>query len=119
MVFFCAVGKDEQVTMAQLASMTASTTSLPEIQASSPALPSLESLSESAGGRMSAAAPAKSSLSNQPLGEGAKASSMADGKDAFEKERAEMYRQLDEKVRYDFSWLYGLSFADGSFGCFE
>ena len=86
--------------MAQLASMTASTTSLPELQAPSPALPSLESLSESASGRMSAAAPAsaKFSLSNQPLSEGAKPSSTAEGKDSFEKERAEMYRQLDEKV---------------------
>ncbi|OQV18127.1 Kinesin heavy chain [Hypsibius exemplaris] len=88
------VGKDEQVSLVQLASLTASTTSLPDAPASTSAMPSLSALNETAS-RSSATAPSGGQLPGlQAAGE---VEVTAESKDAFEKERAEMYRQLDEK----------------------
>ncbi|XP_055341891.1 kinesin heavy chain-like [Paramacrobiotus metropolitanus] len=80
------VGKEEQLSLGQLAAlMSASTTSLPEVASTPPSqtasLPSLENAAK---------------LAEKGTAEAQKEVTAKD-KDAFEKERADLYRQLDEK----------------------
>ena len=97
---FSSVGKEEQVSLAQMALLTASTTSLPETPSTSTltsSIPSLAALNDAA--RASSAAPSGAAAGKTSLPTaGVESAVMADGKDVFEKERAELYRQLDEKV---------------------